>query len=117
MQAVPTVKYGRTYKFVEITDVGTFSISGKYAMTTHFSYPDPALQQELKKIAEAIVAPGKGILAADESTGTIGKRLSDIGVENNEENRRKWVFSREFEKFMSLFGVYMEIKHRSSFRE
>ena len=31
---------------------------------------------------------GKGILAADESTGTIGKRLAPIGVENTEENRR-----------------------------
>ncbi|KAL0266359.1 UNVERIFIED_CONTAM: hypothetical protein PYX00_008927 [Menopon gallinae] len=58
-------------------------------MATTFCYHDTALQQELRKIAEAIVAPGKGILAADESTVTIGKRLSDIGVENNEENRRK----------------------------
>lgn len=58
-------------------------------MSTHFNYPDPALQEELKKIAEAIIAPGKGILAADESTATIGKRLADIGVENIEENRRK----------------------------
>lgn len=32
-------------------------------------------------------SPGKGILAADESTGTIGKRLSSISVENVEENR------------------------------
>lgn len=59
-------------------------------MTTHFSYPAPALQEELKKIAQAIVAPGKGILAADESTATMGKRLQDIGVENNDENRRKY---------------------------
>jgi len=43
---------------------------------------------ELKRVAESIVAPGKGILAADESTGTIGKRLASIGVENTEENRR-----------------------------
>ncbi|KAM1248836.1 hypothetical protein ACFX2I_031579 [Malus domestica] len=35
-----------------------------------------------------IGTPGKGILAADESTGTIGKRLSSIGVENTETNRR-----------------------------
>jgi len=34
------------------------------------------------------VAPGKGILAADESTPTIGKRFADIGLENTEENRR-----------------------------
>ena len=36
----------------------------------------------------AIASPGKGILAADESVGTIGKRFEPIGVENNEENRR-----------------------------
>jgi fructose-bisphosphate aldolase class I len=59
-------------------------------MTTYFNYPPKELQDELKKIANAIVAPGKGILAADESTGTIGKRLSDIGVENNDDNRRQY---------------------------
>ena len=57
-------------------------------MTTYFNYPSPALQEELAKIANAIVAPGKGILAADESTATIGKRFTDIGVENTEDNRR-----------------------------
>jgi len=45
---------------------------------------------ELKRVAESIVAPGKGILAADESTGTIGKRFADISVENTEENRRQY---------------------------
>ncbi|XP_041971684.1 fructose-bisphosphate aldolase isoform X2 [Aricia agestis] len=59
-------------------------------MTTYFNYPTPELQEELKKIANAIVAPGKGILAADESTATMGKRLTDIGVENTEENRRQY---------------------------
>eukprot|EP00271_Cylindrocystis_brebissonii_P018110 TRINITY_DN4987_c0_g1_i1.p1 TRINITY_DN4987_c0_g1~~TRINITY_DN4987_c0_g1_i1.p1 ORF type:complete len:358 (+),score=73.82 TRINITY_DN4987_c0_g1_i1:112-1185(+) len=44
--------------------------------------------EELVKTAQAIVAPGKGILAADESTGTIGKRLASINVENVETNRR-----------------------------
>jgi len=43
---------------------------------------------ELVKNAAYIGTPGKGILAADESTGTIGKRLSSINVENVEENRR-----------------------------
>lgn len=38
-------------------------------MSTYFQYPTPELQEELRKIAQAIVAPGKGILAADESTG------------------------------------------------
>ena len=36
---------------------------------------------ELNKIATAMVAPGKGILAADESSGTIKKRFDAIGVE------------------------------------
>jgi hypothetical protein len=57
-------------------------------MTTYFNYPSPALQEELRKIANAIVAPGKGILAADESTATIGKRFADIGIENSDDNRR-----------------------------
>ncbi|KAI4388569.1 hypothetical protein MLD38_000886 [Melastoma candidum] len=43
---------------------------------------------ELIKTAKSIATPGKGILAADESTGTIGKRLSSINVENIESNRQ-----------------------------
>ncbi|XP_020247289.1 LOW QUALITY PROTEIN: fructose-bisphosphate aldolase 1, cytoplasmic-like [Asparagus officinalis] len=43
---------------------------------------------ELIANAAYIGTPGKGILAADESTGTIGKRLASINVENVEENRR-----------------------------
>ena len=45
---------------------------------------------ELNKIATRMVAKGKGILAADESTGTIQKRFDKIGVTNNEENRRDY---------------------------
>jgi fructose-bisphosphate aldolase class I len=45
---------------------------------------------ELAKIAKAMVAPGKGLLAADESTGTIDKRFKTINVENTEENRRAY---------------------------
>src|SRR5215468_4600954 len=48
---------------------------------------------ELNKVAEAMVAPGRGILAADESTGTIKKRFDSIGAENTEDNRRDY---REF---------------------
>lgn len=44
----------------------------------------------LVKIAQMMVASGKGILAADESTGTIGKRFDSIKVENTEENRRAY---------------------------
>jgi fructose-bisphosphate aldolase class I len=44
--------------------------------------------EELERTARALVAPGRGILAADESTGTIKKRFDSIGVESTEENRR-----------------------------
>ena len=44
----------------------------------------------MERIAKAIVAPGRGILAADESTATIGKRFATIGLENTEDNRRKY---------------------------
>jgi fructose-bisphosphate aldolase class I len=44
----------------------------------------------LNAVANAMVTPGKGILAADESTGTIKKRFDAIGVENTEENRRDY---------------------------
>lgn len=46
--------------------------------------------EELIRNARAIAAPGKGILAADESTGTIGQRFTAISVENTEENRRAY---------------------------
>jgi len=42
---------------------------------------------ELRRTAKAIAAPGKGILAADESTGTIGSRFKEINVPNTHENR------------------------------
>jgi len=45
---------------------------------------------ELIATANAIAASDKGILAADESVGTIGKRFAPIGVENNQENRRRY---------------------------
>jgi len=44
--------------------------------------------EELIKNARYIATPGKGILAADESTGTIGKRLASINVDNIESNRQ-----------------------------
>ncbi|MEX1008929.1 MAG: class I fructose-bisphosphate aldolase [Acidimicrobiia bacterium] len=45
---------------------------------------------ELNATARALVAPGKGILAADESGGTIKKRFDSIGVESTETNRRDY---------------------------
>ena len=46
--------------------------------------------QQLNETARAIVAPGKGILAADESSGTIKKRFDSIGAESTEEIRRNY---------------------------
>lgn len=77
-------------------------------MTTYFNYPAPAVQKELKCIAEQIVAPGKGILAADESVSTMGKRLQDIGVENTEELRRQY---RQVE-FALYYGREYTCQHR-----
>lgn len=87
-------------------------------MTHQFPSLSPEQKKQLSEIAQKIVAPGKGILAADESTGeppvllswsvvgcecrkcilnnlvafsvqgTMGKRLQKINVENTEENRR-----------------------------
>ncbi|KAH9631368.1 hypothetical protein HF086_012156 [Spodoptera exigua] len=65
-------------------------LSGIWTMTTHFSYPEPALQKELRSTAEAIVAPGKGILAVDETNEGIGKLLAAVGLENTENNRRRY---------------------------
>ncbi|MFQ5966671.1 MAG: class I fructose-bisphosphate aldolase [Acidimicrobiia bacterium] len=63
----------------------------------------------MRETARAMVAPGKGILAADESSGTIKKRLDSINVESTEENRRTYrglLFTTDgAEKFIS--GVIM----------
>src|SRR5262245_35449490 len=45
---------------------------------------------ELNKVANAMVAPGRGILAADESSGTIKKRFDQIGVESSADSRRDY---------------------------
>lgn len=69
-----------------------------------------AQKANLRKIAESIAAPGKGILAADESTGTIGKRFADIGVENTEETRRQYrqlLFSTDKSIAENIGGVIL----------
>lgn len=69
--------------------LGKLGLSNSNKMA-HFNYLSPERQAELKQTADAIVAPGKGILAADESTGTLGKRFAKINLENTDENRRKY---------------------------
>mmetsp|Transcript_32670 Transcript_32670/g.52350 ORF Transcript_32670/g.52350 Transcript_32670/m.52350 type:complete len:342 (+) Transcript_32670:159-1184(+) len=67
---------------------------------------------ELIATAQRLSTPGKGLLAADESTGTIGKRLASIGVENLEENRRalrELLFTAPgFDKYCSGVIMYEE---------
>ena len=46
--------------------------------------------KQLVEVAQAMVAEGKGILAIDESTGTIAKRLQSVNLESSEENRRAY---------------------------
>jgi len=48
------------------------------------------MTQSLAEVAQAMVAPGKGILAADESSGTIKRRFASISVESTEANRRDY---------------------------
>jgi fructose-bisphosphate aldolase class I len=64
---------------------------------------------ELNKIAQAMTAPGKGILAADESTGTIKKRFDAIGVESTEDSRRDYreLLFRSTEGMKHISGVIL----------
>ena len=73
---------------------------------------------ELKENAEKIARRGFGILAADESTGTIGKRFDSIKLENTEENRRKYrelLFTTpDFEKYISGVILFEETTRQST---
>ena len=73
---------------------------------------------ELHETAKALVAEGKGILAADESTGTIKKRFDSIQVESTEENRRAYrdlLFTTEgVEEFISGVILYDETIRQST---
>lgn len=76
-------------------------------------------KKELRETAQAIVAPGKGLLAADESTGTIGKRFANINVENTEANRqfyRQLLFTtdKEYTKYISGVILYDETFRQST---
>lgn len=74
--------------------------------------------KQLEIIAKALVAQGKGILAADESTSTAGKRLDSIGLENTEENRRAMrdmFFTAEgMENYISGVIMYEETLSQST---
>ena len=74
--------------------------------------------KKLEEVAEAMVLPGKGILAADESTGTISSRLSQINTESSFETRnayRDLLFSAEgIEEYISGVIMYDETFRQSS---
>ena len=74
---------------------------------------------EIEKIAKQIIAKGRGILAADESTGTMTKRLSSVNVESTAENRLKFretLFSSEgMKNYIGGVIIYDEtIKQKTS---
>ncbi len=73
---------------------------------------------DLAKIAKRMVAPGKGVLAADESSGTIKKRLDGVGVESTEENRRAYrelLFTTEgIEEYISGVILFDETLRQSA---
>src|SRR5213596_1917211 len=73
---------------------------------------------DLESTAGALVAEGKGILAADESDGTIKKRFDSIGIESTEENRRAYrdlLFTTEgAEEFISGVILFDETIRQSS---
>ena len=75
----------------------------------------------LEAVAAAMTAPGKGILAADESTGTIGNRFSQINTDSTFESRnayRDLLFSAEgMENYISGVILYDETLRQSSLRD
>jgi fructose-bisphosphate aldolase, class I len=76
------------------------------------------MTNELHETAKALVADGKGILAADESDGTIKKRFDSIGIESTEEHRRAYrdlLFSTEgAEEFISGVILFDETIRQSA---
>lgn len=73
---------------------------------------------ELIETASRIATPGKGILAADESTGTIGSRFNNITLENNEDNRRAYrdllLSTKDANKYISGVILYDETFYQKS---
>lgn len=81
---------------------------------------NPKITEHLKNIAQQMVSPGKGILAADESIKTVDKRFSAINLENNEENRRAFremlLTTKDIGHYISGVILYDEtIRQRTSF--
>jgi len=79
-------------------------------MASYSQYLSKEQEDELRAIANAIVTPGKGILAADESIGSMDKKLNPLGLENTEENRRLYrqlLFTGKDELAQYVSGVIL----------
>ena len=71
-----------TSSFIPTTSIKTMKTGSTLEMSLE------KYSEELKETAAKMVRPGFGLLACDESTGTVGTRLESIGLENIEENRQ-----------------------------
>lgn len=78
----PGVPVTPSVRRVSVVPQMTFE-AGVFEQTNPFA-------EELKATAKYIASRGSGILASDESNSTTGKRLATIGLENTEDNRRRW---------------------------
>lgn len=73
-------------------------------------YLNAEQEKALMETANQLMSKGKGILAADESTGSMAKRLQSIGLENNAENRRLYrqvLFTSSNDWSKSISGVIL----------
>ena len=81
-------------------------------------FQDIPFRDELRATANKICTRGKGILAADESEGTLGKKFVTINTENNLENRRKYrelLFTTpNLNKYVSGVILFSETCHQST---
>eukprot|EP01053_Blabericola_migrator_P002555 Blabericola_migrator_1__2554@NODE_171_length_12111_cov_153_412405_g148_i0_p4_GENE_NODE_171_length_12111_cov_153_412405_g148_i0NODE_171_length_12111_cov_153_412405_g148_i0_p4_ORF_typecomplete_len404_score111_36Glycolytic/PF00274_19/2_4e137_NODE_171_length_12111_cov_153_412405_g148_i010702281 len=91
----PCQKFCKTFSRPNPADYLTHILTHPHTHTMPANFSQD-IAKELSENARRIAAPGKGILAADESTGTIKKRFDSIGLENTEANRaayRKLLFT------------------------
>jgi fructose-bisphosphate aldolase class I len=86
----PEKVFGRTESVAQSAAAAAAAREPSLEMAASVFIADNKFREELISTARALVAPGKGILAADESTGTIDKRFKAIKVENTRENRRAY---------------------------
>jgi len=70
--------------------MASFSLGTTVAFSVGGTFLSNAQKLALENTAAAVATPGKGITACDEGPGTIGLRFEAVGVENTEENRRKY---------------------------